>query len=230
MRFLENVGGQFIDRTVEAGFDWLNQLDPVTRAERAFAAGAPVDYDNDGWVDLILVNRGDWDGRFKRVHVFKNNGQGAFDFVHPYDHGMWHGGGRDLTYGDLNLDGFVDIVVADGIGGGTWGDDDAKIYFNALTDNGNHWIAVHALTESGTAAIGSKVSIHDSETRELLGYEEVRTDFSYRSKKLPVLYFGLGQTSEVNVIVTPRYGDAIECEGLAVDRYWDVSLATGTCR
>jgi hypothetical protein len=183
-----------------------------------------VDYDNDGWVDLVLVNRANWDDRFKRVHVFKNNGQGAFDFVHPDVHGMWHGSGRDLTYGDLNLDGFVDVVVADGVGGGTAGDDDAKIYFNALSDNGNNWIAVHVLTPGGTPAIGSKVSLYDSETDELLGYEEVRTDFSYRSKKLPVLYFGLGQTSEVDLTITPRLGDAVEYTNLAVNRYWDLSL------
>ena len=36
-------------------------------------------------------------------------------------------------------------------------------------------------------------------TSKLLGYDEVRTDFCYRSKKSSELHFGLGRTSAVDI-------------------------------
>ena len=41
-------------------------------------------------------------------------------------------------------------------------------------------------------------------TKKILGYDEVRTDFCYRSKKSPILHFGLGSITSVDVHVTTR--------------------------
>ena len=54
-------------------------------------------------------------------------------------------------------------------------------------------------------------------TREILGYDEVRTDFCYRSKRSPTLHFGLGSISRVDVLVTTRVGRVKELRGLPVD-------------
>jgi hypothetical protein len=109
--------------------------------------------------------------------------------------------GRDMTCGDFNHDGYLDTVIMDGEGGGTQGSDNALVYFNALSGNGNHWLGVDVMDANGSPAIGAKVTLYDPATWQILGYDEARTDFSYRSKKTPRVYFGLGTRTSVTVEV-----------------------------
>jgi hypothetical protein len=73
-----------------------------------------LDYDNDGWQDILLVNSMDWPGH-KRAHstlkLYKNNRNGTFTDV-------THAAGLDVElYGmgvavaDYNNDGFPDILI-----------------------------------------------------------------------------------------------------------------------
>ena len=69
------------------------------------SGGGFLDYDNDGWLDIYLVNTA---GKNK---LFHNNGSGQFIDVTEKagvggpDHGM------GCTFGDYDNDGFVDIFV-----------------------------------------------------------------------------------------------------------------------
>ena len=55
------------------------------------------------------------------------------------------------------------------------------------------------------------------ETQSILGFDEVRTDFCYRSKRSPTLHFGLGSVDSVDVKVTTRDGRTKKFEGLPAD-------------
>lgn len=229
VRFFENVSTpgrlRFVDRTNEAGFAYINDPDPTTRRERSLAAAAPMDLDNDGWVDLVAINRRDADKTsYGYVHVFRNLGDGSFEEVSPQVHGMADGaGGRDLTYGDLNGDGLLDLVVMDGSVGGYEGMNNTRVYLNrTLTDN--HWlqIEVHA-NDAGSPAVGAQVSIFNAASGQLLGYDELRTDFSYRCKRPPVLHFGLGDAAAV-VVVVEHKGRRFRVETGAVDRTMVIDL------
>ncbi|MFZ5821660.1 MAG: FG-GAP repeat domain-containing protein [Chloroflexota bacterium] len=201
--FFENNGdGQFADKTASTGFQWLNDLPPSEKDEISLAAGGAFDYDNDGYVDLILVNRnGMNEPTYQHVFVFRNRGDKTFEQISPVMHGMDGNSGRDMTYGDFNNDGYLDTVIMDGEGGGTQGSDDAQVYFNTLSTSGNHWLGIDVVSPDGSPAIGAKVTIYDPMTHQILGYDEVRTDFSYRSKKTPRVYFGLGTRTSVMVEV-----------------------------
>lgn len=201
--FFENDGaGQFIDKTSAAGFQWINDLAVSERSEINLAAGGAFDYDNDGYVDLILVNRnGMNEPTYQYVFVFRNLGDKTFELIPPARHGMNRNSGRDITYGDFNNDGYLDTVIMDGEGGGTQGSNDAQVYFNTLSTNGNHWLGIDVVSPDGSPAIGAKVTLYDPATHQILGYDEVRTDFSYRSKKTPRVYFGLGTRTSVTVEV-----------------------------
>ena len=222
--FLENVSEpgriRFVDRTRESGFQRFNALPPSERRHVSFASGAPIDYDNDSWVDLCLVNRRD---NFKTPwpwpHLFRNTGKGAFVEVDHETHGIGGGGGgRDLNYADFDADGRIDVVIHDGTGGGYDGADNSRVYANRIV-NDNHWIRLHVVVgQPARTSIGAGVTIYAPEKQTILGHDEVRTDFCYRSKRSPILHFGLGSETAVNVLVRTRSGAQQEFRNLIADQ------------
>lgn len=91
------------------------------------SAAYALDVDNDGDVDWVAIDRQLTsrnpltDAEFAHW-LFINDGSGRFTPVRPEAHGMVHTG-RDLSYGDLNGDGLLDIVSVNGSGGGQTVDD-----------------------------------------------------------------------------------------------------------
>lgn len=228
--FFENISQQgkilFEDKTKEAGFSVFNDLPPSKRAQRSFASGAPLDYNNDGWTDLCLVNRRDaYKTPYPYPHLFCNTGEKSFSLIPHQTHGLGHGGGgRDLCYGDLNGDGLLDLIINDGTVGGYDGADNSRIYENRI-QNQNHWIQVKA-DQSGTPAIGAKVWVYGAGTHKLLGFDEMRTDFCYRSKRAPVLHFGLGRVQQVDLKILTKDGKEITANGLGADQLHRIQVQT----
>jgi enediyne biosynthesis protein E4 len=73
------------------------------------------DYDNDGWLDIFLVNgsrlEGFGTGRVPTSHLFKNNRDGTFTDVTAMA-GVGHSGwGQGVCIGDYDNDGFEDLFV-----------------------------------------------------------------------------------------------------------------------
>ncbi len=74
------------------------------------------DYDNDGWLDIFLVNgwrlEGFPKGQEPHSHLFKNNRDGTFTDV-TEKAGLVHSGwGQGVCVGDYDNDGFDDLFVA----------------------------------------------------------------------------------------------------------------------
>jgi enediyne biosynthesis protein E4 len=73
-----------------------------------------LDYDNDGWQDILLINGMDWPGHAKQrstMHLYRNNRNGTFTDVTRaagLDVEMY---GMGVAVGDFNNDGFPDIYV-----------------------------------------------------------------------------------------------------------------------
>ena len=73
-----------------------------------------LDFDGDGWQDILLVNGMDWPGHEKQrstLHLYRNNRDGTFtDITHKsgLDIEMY---GMGVAVGDYNNDGFPDILV-----------------------------------------------------------------------------------------------------------------------
>src|SRR6266702_6439722 len=73
------------------------------------------DYDNDGWLDIFLVNgwrlEGFSAGQEPTSHLFKNNRDGTFTDV-TAKAGLIHSGwGQGVCVGDYDNDGFDDLFV-----------------------------------------------------------------------------------------------------------------------
>jgi len=217
---------RFIDQTKKSGFGRHNEMSPDQRWQVNFASGAAFDCDNDGWVDLCLVNRRDMDRtRWPYPHLFRNTGKGTFVEVPPERHGIGGGaGGRDLNYGDLDGDGRIDVIIHDGTVGGYDGQDNSRIYMNRA-QNDNHWIALNVVRGSkNTPAIGARAIVYEAGTQTILGSDEVRTDFCYRSKRLPALHFGLGRMDRIDIRVALPGTEPLTIKGMAPDRMYTLNL------
>jgi len=128
---LRNDGGRFTDVTERAG---LTGIDPQ-RGKIWSVAAAWLDYNNDGYLDLFVVNYCKWHpeidpycgamkegwrtycfpDRYEGLpnQLFRNNGDGTFTDVSAESGiGKYIGKGMGVAVADYDDDGFVDIFVA----------------------------------------------------------------------------------------------------------------------
>ena len=212
---------KFADVTATAGLDFMND----ERFKKYFgrstppnlAAGAALDVDNDGHVDVIHVNR-----RFgsketpEACSIWLNEGTGRFKLVQGDINGVRRIA-RDLTVADFDDDGRFDLVLVDGSAGGGKHSDENFVYLNRI-HNANHWIKINVTSPGNPFEIESKVTVFKAGTRQILGYDEVRTDFCYRSRKSPTLHFGLKPETDVDVLVKTRSGRQQRFNNLKTDQ------------
>ncbi|MEM8953837.1 MAG: sulfatase-like hydrolase/transferase [Verrucomicrobiota bacterium] len=204
----------FTDITADAGLAFLNNdaipAYPLRRGVPNLAAGAAIDVNNDSHIDFVLVDRQDGNPRAPIAPwIFLNDGKGRFQAQPQDEHGL-SGNLNDLTYTDLDQDGKLDLVF---VNGDPQGGGHVKIYRNT-TENENQWLALTVETPDNPFGLESKVTVRKASSDEVLGYDELRTDFCYRSKRAPSLHFGLGETRSVDIEVTTRNGYSQTFENL----------------
>jgi hypothetical protein len=78
--------------------------------------------------------------------------------------------------------------------------------------------------QSARTSIGARVTLFAVETQRIVGHDAVRTDFCYRSKRSPLLHFGLGPQTAVNVLVKTRCGPRRWFKNLEADRTHTLDL------
>ena len=158
---------------------------------------ALLDYDNDGWKDLLVAQAHVMDTievtfpqlRYREPMLLaRNTGHGFLDvsagsgsvFGQPWV-------GRGMAVGDLDNDGRVDAVVT--TNGGP-----AHILHNE-TETHNHWLLLNLVGhKSNRDAIGATVRILTSHGAQ---YATVSTAGSYLSSRDKRLHFGLGADATV---------------------------------
>ena len=162
-----------------------------------------IDFDNDGWLDLIVGNGHIWDNvkqidakqsYAQPVQLFRNQGsalQNQVGFTEitaeagldktPYVV-------RGMLFGDIDTDGDVDIVLCQS-------NRPAVILSNEI-GNENAWLTVRLVgTDGNTDAIGAQVQFEANGTTLL---REVICGASYLSGNDLRLSFGLGNASRID--------------------------------
>ena len=113
----EGSGFQLRDVTDSAGIDFRHNSGAFGEKylpETMGSGCAFLDFDRDGWMDILLVNGMDWPGRERgrtTLKLYRNNGDGTFSDVtrkSGLDIEMY---GMGVAVGDYDNDGLPDVLV-----------------------------------------------------------------------------------------------------------------------
>jgi hypothetical protein len=189
------AGGEqvkFFRRERDGSFADLGALG-VARFTGIYTA-AVGDVDNDGHLDVYVpadseVYLGDGAWRLQRT-------QGMMDSPPEV------GDPRCAAFADYDNDGDLDFAIAQKRG-------KTYLYRNEL--NGGNWLKVRLISPQGVGgAFGAKVLVYEQghlgESDRLLGMREANGGYAYCAQNSPVLHFGLGDETQVDVRVVFQLG------------------------
>ncbi|HFB99236.1 MAG TPA: hypothetical protein ENJ53_00390, partial [Phaeodactylibacter sp.] len=178
LMFENNGDGTFTDITTASGLDQNMNLFGIQGIFR--------DFDNDGFVDLIVTGT--------QHRMFKNNGDQTFtEIANPFT-SNWI---ESLAIGDLNGDGFLDIYAGYANLFTTPSAIDDQLFMNQ--GNANNWIDIDLKgTVSNINGIGARVELHGSWGIQI---REVRSGEGYGIHNSFHQHFGLGTASQITKVV-----------------------------
>jgi hypothetical protein len=111
------LGFRFTDVTSQAGIHFQHNSGAFGGKflpETLGSGCAFLDYDRDGWQDILLINGSDWPGHKKSrttLRLYHNNGNGTFTDVTARAGLEVELYGMGVAVGDYNNDGYPDILV-----------------------------------------------------------------------------------------------------------------------
>lgn len=217
--------GMFTDASI------ISRLGPPSKWATGFGV-LPIDYDNDGWLDILTVNgevrvieelarQGDSFPLHQPNQLFHNEGGGRFREVSREAGPAFQLSevSRGIALGDLDNDGDSDVVIANNGG-------PARILINER-GSASGWLGLRLLGADGKRdALGAQVELHRDGQPTLVRH--VHTDGSYASGNDPRVLFGLGSSREYERIrVTWPNGRMEEWTELPTDTYSTLRQGTG---
>lgn len=183
--------------------DGNSSFTDVSYAAKVAAVSLPLvgwgtkffDYDNDGWVDLFVVNGHVYPqlpGYRQRNLVHRNNRDGTFTEVAaqlgaPFAEKH---SGRGAAFGDIDNDGDVDVVINNL--------DGAPQLLRNDGGNANNSVLIKAVgVKSNRDGIGARVKVVAGDLTQI---DEVRSGASYISHNDLRLHFGLEKRTKIDLI------------------------------
>jgi len=160
-----------------------------------------VDFDNDGWLDIFLVNGHVYPevekltteaGYPQRKVLYQNQRNGSFKDIAEKIGGplLEPTASRGAAFGDFDNDGDVDVVI------NTVNDIPVLLRTDSATNN--NWISIKLIgVKSNRDGVGSRIKV-DADGRAQVG--EVRSGGSYYSQNDMRVHFGLGKATKARTI------------------------------
>jgi hypothetical protein len=229
----ENEQNTLYRNQLNKGFLDISAAAGVAQPAKPFVGWgtAFIDFDNDGWLDLLVVNghvypqmelvKSETVLGFKQAMLLHRNlGKGRFDDLSKAS------GLRDLpvfssrgaAFGDLNNDGLIDLIVTN-LG-------EKPIVLLNTSRNGNRKIILKLIENSpNQSAVGARVTLK-TDKRSLM--QEVQAGSSYLSQNDFRLHFGwpVGENLE-SVEVRWSSGETEKIIGIIPDRISVISQGKG---
>ena len=216
--FYVNTGdGFFEDLTIKLGLHLPSV--PYTGFGTRF-----FDYDNDGWLDLLVVNgavrvmerlarKGELYPLHQPNHLFRNTGQARFVEVAKKGSPVFdvQRVSRGAAFGDVDNDGDTDVVVFNNNGR-------PRLLLNQVGSR-QHWLGLRLVGKHGGPAV-LQTSVEVVGPRGRTARRRVHTDGSYCSASDPRLLVGMGSSDEPPTVrVHWPDGGTEEWRDLPLNRY-----------
>jgi len=235
---MATISGQHADLYANDGKGWFDDLSyqsglaPATRRYTGFSIGM-LDYDNDGWLDLLIVN-----GAVRAIEeqarkgspypyaepnlLLHNDGKGRFEDVSSRAGSAFSRleVGRGAAFGDIDNDGGIDVVVVNNSGPAC-----------LLVNNVGHrkpWIGFRMIGDKYHRDIlGTRVAVFRRNAPTL--WRRVHSDGSYCSSHDPRVLFGLGDAPEITKVQAHWVSGRVEeWTGLPLGQYTTLREGSGT--
>lgn len=177
------------------------------------------DYDNDGWLDLFVANRGG-----QNEFLYHNNGDGTFTKVLDSIAVNDGGDSRGTAWGDYDNDGFLDLFVSNNGGANS-------LYHNSTNDN--HWLKFRLIgTQSNRAAIGAKVRVRATiNGQSFWQMREVPGGDGYAGQNSLHVHVGLGNATNADLVrIEWPSGTVQELPNVAAQQFLTVTEPGGEPR
>ncbi len=222
--FRNNGTGAFTDVSYQAGI--AQSSIPFVKFGDGF-----LDYDNDGWKDLFIVNghvypqvdqHPEWGQSYaQRPLLYRNLGNGKFELV-PAVEGTGLAAvtvGRGAAFGDLFNDGKIDAVInsMDGV----------PVLLRNVNPDHHHWVEMKLIggPKSPRDAVGASVYLTANRMRQR---GDVLSGGSYLSSNDMRVHFGLGNLDKVDQLEIHWPSGTVEKVTLpAVDRIYTITEGKG---
>ena len=190
-----------------------------------------VDFDNDGWYDLLIANghvypqlelsQGQYQiGYRQHFLLFRNRGDGTFEEISKEAglRALPLASRRGAAFGDLNNDGLVDVVIVN-LG-------EAPTVLLNTSENRNSSVTLRLIqTKGNREAIGARLTLRTSKHSYI---QEVQAGASYLSQNDLRLHFGLGMDEKIEAVeVRWSGGDTEAIAGVTPNRMITVTQGKG---
>ena len=145
-----------------------------------------ADYDDDGWLDLVVVNQGS-------NSLYRNKGDGTFEKIGDSAVSATSNTGYGGAWGDYDNDGFVDLFISD------FGGANSQLFHNV--GSGNAWVTIRCEgAKSNRSGIGVRVKVktvvNGSERWQI---REISSGDGWRDNG-PYANFGLGTATVIDTV------------------------------
>lgn len=189
-----------------------------------------LDYDNDGWKDILMVNghvypqvdQHDWGTSYaQRPLLFHNNAGKKFECVPPVE-GTGLAvvvPGRGAAFGDLFNDGKIGVVISV--------EDGVPVLLRNVNPDKHHWIKLKLIggPKSPRDAVGATVYLTANKMRQR---NDVLSGGSYISSNDQRVHFGLGLATKIDGVDIHWPSGTIEKVQLpGVDRIYTIEEGKG---
>ena len=157
-----------------------------------------ADYDNDGDLDLLVTN-GYCNSNLKNF-LYQNQGDGTFIRKDEDLPGLPEECSYGSAFGDVNQDGFLDLIIANCQNSQTGIPPKNNFYLN--NGNNNHWIRVKLEgTMSNRSAIGATVrayaTINGIQVQQI---RQMSSQSGYSGQNSLIAHFGLGDATMIDSV------------------------------